>query len=162
MWFKDWTKKVVDKTKSGFTKVTDFSARKISESSSVSIKTPEDLEKFIEKSKTTEHTNEKTWETKQFQHKVALIVADEKSDFYKRISLEIPILKTKWFAWNIPVKLAKKDLEWIDFSKFSVKEYPTMLIFQEEQVLKQIIWEENIEKISKSLTINMNELIEQI
>ena len=162
MWFKDWTKKVVDKTKTGLNKVTDFSAKKISESSSVSIKTKEDLQKLIEKSKTTEFENKETWELKQFQHKSALIIADEKTDFYKRISLQIPILKTKWFAGSIPVMLSKKEIEWIDYSEYGVKEYPTMLIFQEEQVFKQIIWEENIEKISKSFTINMEEILEQI
>ena len=161
MWFKDWTKKVVDKTKEGLNKAKYFSAAKISESSSVSIKSKEDLLKLIEKSKTTEYQNPETWETKQFQHKTALIIADGKTDFYKRIVLQIPILKTKWFAWSIPVMLSKKEIEWIDYSEYWVKEYPTMLIFQEEQVLKQISWEENIEKISKSVKINLEEILEQ-
>ena len=42
----------------------------------------DDLEKFIEKSKTTSFTSQKTGETKTFEKKVIVVFGEKDSDFF--------------------------------------------------------------------------------
>ena len=161
MWFKDSLKNFAKKTKETFNNAVSYSAKKISSSSSFSIKTKEDLDNLIEKSGTTDFVS-KTWEVKYFKHKTILIIAEEKSDFYESISLRFPMLKTKAFSRNIVIMLSKENIEWVNFEEdFWVTELPTMLVFEDKEIYKKIIWKENIEKISNSFKMNIEELIEQ-
>ncbi len=162
MWFKEWFKKFTEWTKNTFKKAINYSAKKISWSSTFSIKTKKDLEDFIKKSETTSFENPETWEIKYFKHKTILIIADETSDFYKSISLMFPVLKTKAFSQNIIIMLSKQNIEWVNFEEeYWVTELPTMLVFEDKEIYKKIIWEKNIEKISKSFKMNIEESIEQ-
>ena len=161
MWFKDSLKNFAKKTKETFNNAVSYSAKKISSSSSFSIKTKEDLDNLIEKSGTTEFVS-KTWEVKDVTHKTILIIAEEKSDFYESISLRFPMLKTKAFSRNIVIMLSKENIEWVNFEEdFWVTQLPTMLVFEDKEIYKKIIWKENIEKISNSFKMNIEELIEQ-
>ena len=91
-----------------------------------------------------------------------MIIADETSDFYKSISLMFPVLKTKAFSQNIIIMLSKQNIEWVNFEEeYWVTELPTMLVFEDKEIYKKIIWEKNIEKISKSFKMNIEESIEQ-
>lgn len=162
MWFINSLKKIWEKTKEKFNEAVDFSAKKIAESSNFSILSKKDLEELIEKSETTEFQNKKTWELKYFKHKSILIIVDEKTEFYKKISLLFPVLKTKAFSQNIAIMLSKKDLEWVNYNEdFELNKFPAMIIFENKKIYKKIIWEENIEKFSKSVKIDIEKEIEQ-
>lgn len=162
MWFLDSLKDFWNKTKQTLNNAINYSAEKISESSVFSIKNKQDLEDLIKKSETTEFQNKETWEIKYFKHKSILIIDDEKSDFYKNISLMFPILKTKAFSQNLNIMLSKSNIDWINFEEdFWIKELPIMIVFQDKEIYKKIIWKENIEKISKSFKMNIEEQIEQ-
>ena len=72
------------------------------------------------------------------------------------------MLKTKAFSRNIVIMLSKENIEWVNFEEdFWVTQLPTMLVFEDKEIYKKIIWKENIEKISNSFKMNIEELIEQ-
>lgn len=162
MWFMDSLKSFWEKAKQKINWAMDYSAKKISESSNFSIKNLDDFEKLLEKSATTEFQNKETWEIKYFKHKSVVIIADEKTDFYKNISLLFPILKTKAFSQNMNIMLSKIKIEWLDYKEtYKIEEFPAMLVFENKELYKKIIWKENIEKIAKSVKMNIEEQIEQ-
>lgn len=162
MWFMDSLKSFWEKAKQKINWAMNYSAKKISESSNFSIKNLDDFEKLLEKSATTEFQNKETWEIKYFKHKSVVIIADEKTDFYKNISLLFPILKTKAFSQNMNIMLSKIEIEWLDYKEtYKIEEFPTMLVFENKELYKKIIWKENIEKIAKSVKMNIEEQIEQ-
>ena len=142
-------------------KALDYSAKKLSESS-VTIDKKEDIDKLITKSKTTSFTNEKTWETKEYKHKSIVIFWEEKSDFFKKALINFPILVTKAFSQNITLKLAKEKIEKYDIKDLWVKEFPCMVVFEEEKVLKIIHWEKNIQKLVNALNLNINKEMENL
>lgn len=162
MWFMDSLKKFWDKTKEKFNEAVNFSAEKISTSSAFSILTKKDLSELIEKTETTEFQSKETWEIKYFKHKWYLVIADEKADSFKKISLLFPILKTKAFSANSKIMLAKSNVEDLNLmQEYELSELPAIIVFENKEVYKIIIWEENIEKISKSFKMNIEEIIEE-
>lgn len=145
--------------KDGFDKAVDYWAKKISDSS-YTLKSIKEIDEIIKKSKTTNFKNEKTWEKKVFKHKTIVIFWDEKSDFFEDALVNLPILATKAFSENIIVRLATTNIKWLNLKEFWVKEIPSMVVFQEEKVYKIISSEKNIEKITKSFKMWIEEQIE--
>jgi len=139
--------------------VIDKSAKKLAESSLV-INTKDDLEKFIEKSKTTSFTSQETGETKEFTKKVIVIFAEKDSDFFEAALVKLPVLVTKAFSQNIPLKMCDIDLK--DLSEYKIPSFPSLVVFQTEKVVKIVEWEEKINTIVKSLSLNIEEAIENI
>ncbi len=158
MWFMDTLKSFWNKTKEWFNKFVDYSSVKITESWTFSILNRDDLDELINASATKEFQNPNTWELKYFKKKSVLVVTDEKS--HKKISLLFPILKTKAFSANIAIKLSKEKVEGINYSEFNLEEFPVLVLFEDKEITKIINWEENIEKIAKSIKINLDEIIE--
>ncbi len=158
--FESLKKKALELKKKASEKIDDaveFWAKKIAEKA---IDTKKDLEDFIEKSKETSFISGETWEKKTFKHKVIVIFWKEDSDFFKSALLALPILQTKAFSSNIKLKLAKSKIEWVDLKDYNIEEIPSMVVFQDKKVYKVIEWEKNIEKITKSLTIDLDKEIE--
>ena len=118
----------------------------------------EDLEEFIKKSKTKTFTSKETWATKEFIKKVIVIFADKNSDFMKKSLLSLPVLIIKAFSQNIPLKMCDIKLE--DLKKYKVKTLPTLVVFETEEIIDIVEWEDDINKITKSLTIDINKSIE--
>lgn len=132
-------------------------AKKLVESSMV-INTSEDLEKFIQKSETKSFTSKETWITKEFIKKVIVIFADKNSDFMKKSLVGLPVLITKAFSQNIPLKMC--DIKIDELSKYDIKELPSLVVFETEKIIDVIEWEEDINRITKSLNIDINKSIE--
>ena len=132
-------------------------AKKLAESSMV-INKIEDLEKFIEKSKTKSFTSSETGITKEFIKKVIVIFAEKDSSFMKKSLVWLPVLITKAFSQNIPLKMCDIKLE--DLKKYDIKKLPTLVVFETEKIIDIIEWEEDINKITKSLSIDINKSIE--
>lgn len=132
-------------------------AKKLAESSMV-INKIEDLEKFIEKSKTKSFTSSETGITKEFIKKVIVIFAEKDSSFMKKSLVWLPVLITKAFSQNIPLKMCDIKLE--DLKKYDIKKLPTLVVFETEKIIDVIEWEEDINKITKSLSIDINKSIE--
>lgn len=130
--------------------------------SSFTIKTLEELNESIKKSKKTTFTNKETWELKEFNKKVIIVFWDENSDFFKESLLIFPILVTKAFYQNTTLKLAKTSISWINLEDYKIKEIPSLVMFENEDVKKVIEWRENILKLVKSINLDINSEIEKI
>ena len=118
----------------------------------------EELQKLIESSKETSFTNKKTGETKKYCHKSIAIFSDEKSEFFKEALYKFPILATKAFSENISLKLGIKTLVTPETEKeYAIKEYPCIVVFENEKWYKTISGNENITKLVKSLDLNITE-----
>lgn len=139
--------------------VIDKGAKKLSESGLV-INTKDDLEKFIEKSKTTSFTSQETWETKEFTKKVIVIFWEKDSDFFEKALVNLPVLVTKAFSQNIPLKMCDINLK--DLGEYKIPSLPSLAVFQTEKVVKIVEWEEKINTIVKSLSLDIEWAIENI
>lgn len=129
----------------------------------INIGSKEELDFNIKKSATTSFINQETSEEKFFKHKSVIIFTKDWSDFLKKSYYIIPILNTKAFAQNIPVKFCKSEIEWINLADYwvDISNLPCLVVFEEEKVLKIIQWEEKILKLVKSFDLDINKLIEE-
>lgn len=138
----------------------DFSVEKISKSSLV-LKSQEEFNDFILKSQNTTFTN-KEWVTKVYEKRCALIIWDSQKDFFREVLLLLPILLTKWFSQNLPLKVVDIQNKMINLDKYNLTESFSMIIFENKEIYKTIIWENNIKKVVKSLNLDINKSIEEI
>lgn len=154
--------KLKDKASEKTQDVIESAAKKLS-NSKYTIETKEDLQEMIKKSKSTKFKNKKDWKEITYKHKTLVIFADEWSEFFKDALFALPVMATKWFTQNIPVRLAKSKIKWVKLSDYKVKAktLPCMVVFEEEKVLKTIEWSEKILKLVKSFHLDINKLIEK-
>lgn len=141
-------------------KTLDYTAQKISESSMV-IKDQTELEKFILGSANKVFTS-KDGEEKTSIKRVLLLVGDSKQDFYRDFLGLIPVLLTKWFTQNMSLKIVDVNNDKVQLSWYDIWEAPVVLVFENREVYKTISWEENVKKLVKSLTLDINKTIEDI
>lgn len=134
-------------------------AKKLAESSMV-INKVEDLENFIEKSKTKTFTSQETGETKTFIKKVIVIFWKKDSDFFKKALIQLPVLVTKAFSQNIPLKMCDTPLD--DLKKYGIESLPWLVVFETEKVVKIIQSEDDITKIVTGFTMNIEEAIDNL
>lgn len=128
------------------------------------IKTKKDFDDLIEKSKTTYYYDNEKNKKISYLNKSIVIFAIEWTNFYKKLFYIFPIISTKAFSQNITVKLSKPNIKWIDYKKYNIniKNFPCLVIFQEKKLYKIIEWEENINKLVKSINLDINKKIEEI
>jgi len=161
-------KKIKDKLSEATKKAWEFANEKLESTwksiinSKASIKDKEWLDLLIEKSKNTEFTSKDTWEHKTFVKRSMLIIAKEESDFFKSLTYEYPILVTKTFSQNIYLKLSKEKIEWFDYKDLWVEQIPSIVVFENTKKLKIISWKENIQKLVKSIKLDINKEIDLI
>lgn len=139
-----------------------YSAKKLT-NSNFTIETKEGLEKIIKKSANTIFKNKETWVEKTYTHKSIVVFADEWSDFFKDSLYALPVLATKAFTQNIPLRLAKSKIEGINLSDYKIKTetLPCLVVFENELAIKNIEGSENILKLVKSFDLDINKLIEK-
>jgi len=135
-------------------KTIDSSAKKLSESGAV-LKSLEDFKEFIDKSKNTSFTNKETWETKFFTKRVIVIFVKKETDFYKDLLALLPVLMTKAWSQGVSIKISEFTEE-----KYKITEFPSLVVFENKQLLKTISGEENIKKIVKTLNLDINSAID--
>lgn len=158
--FKKLLQTAKDKTKEYSEKAVDFSSKKLSESS-LTLKKSEDVQKIILASENKNFKNEETWEEKTFTKHSIIIFGDEKSDFFKEALYILPVLATKGFTKNTPVKLAWNNIEAFDYKKYGIQEFPSLVLFENKEVKKVITGKENILKLVKTWNFDINELVEK-
>lgn len=141
-------------------KAIESTAKKISESTLVLIN-QQNLEDFILKSENKKVTTPE-WEEKIFTKRVFVIFWNSKENFFKEFMLSLPILITKAFSQNISFKVVDISNVSIDYSKYEIKEFPSILVFQNKEVYKLISGEEKFKKVVKSLTFDINKTIEEL
>lgn len=150
--------KASEKTKS----VIDYWAKKLT-NSKYTIDSKEELDELIKKSVSTTFKNNKLKKEITYKHKTIVIFAEEWSNFFKDILFALPLMATKSFTQNIPIRLAKSKITWVKLSEYKVKAktLPCMVIFEEEKIYKNIEWSEKILKLVKSFHLDINKLIEE-
>jgi hypothetical protein len=104
--------------------------------SNLVINKKKDLKDFIKKSETKIFTSKETGETKEFVRKAIIIFAKKESDFYKKSLIQLPILITKAFSQNIPLKMCNIDIE--DLKEYKIIIQPCLVVFETEKVVKII------------------------
>lgn len=141
-------------------KTIEKAAEKVSESSLV-IKSSIELQQFIDKSENKNFVT-KEWVEKTFTRRTIVIFWDSKKDFFKEFLVSLPILFTKSFSQNIDLKVVDVNNENVDINKYELKEIPALCVFENKELIKVIIWEDNIKKVVKSLTLDINKTIEEL
>lgn len=141
-------------------KTIETSAQKLWESSVV-LKNDIELQDFVLKSENKDYIT-KEWVSKINIKRVLVVFWDWKKDFFKSMLLYLPVLLTKSFSQNLSLKLVDINNEDIDLKKYDLKEFPSLIVFENKEIYKVILWEENIKKVVKSLSLDINETIEKI
>jgi hypothetical protein len=140
--------------------VVTYSAGKLA-GSGVTLKSVVDLEKFIEKSKTTEGKDSTTWKEKKFKHQVIVIFVDTKSDFFKELLYKLPVLSTKAFSQNMSLRAADISMKDLDRKKYGLWKKETLVVLENKVVIKTLEGEEKIQKVVKSLSLDINKSMEE-
>lgn len=142
-------------------KAVDYWSNKLIESG-FTLEKKEEINDFIQKSENTELTDKETWETKHYIKKAILIFGEEKTDFFKKALFILPILATKGFSQNIPVKLVKCTEKNIWLDDYKIKELPSLIVFENKVISQLISGEENILKLVKKLELDINKAIDEL
>lgn len=166
--FKSVKNKVIKAWKTAKTKVVDttnkavnFSAKKLS-NSSATLRDKKALEDTINRSKNSYFVEKETGKRKLNKNRTIIIFASERSDFFKSALVQYPILKTKAFSQNLTLKLAVSKIDWVNFEDYGIKKMPALVLFENKKAIKTLEWKENIQKLVKSLNLDINELIENL
>lgn len=158
-------KKLFEDTKTKANEMTnkaiDYSSQKLMESK-LTLETKEALEEYQADSKNKEFTSKETGETKTFTRRSILIIGEEKSNFFKDALYILPVIATKAFTQNVSVKLAKSDIKDFDYESIQVKEFPSLVLFENEKVAKVITGADAILKLVKSFDLDINKQIDNL
>lgn len=149
-----------DKTLEFSKKTIEETAVKVSKSSLV-IKNNDELEAIILKSQNTTFVSQE-WVSKVFTKRSILIVGDWEKEFFKQMLINLPILLTKAFSQDIALKLMDVKNKKIDISRYNLLEIPALIVFENKEVYKIIYSEENLKKVVKNLTLDINKSIEEL
>lgn len=151
---RDKTKTWISKAKDWVWKLVNYWASKISNTRLV-ISDKKVLTEFIETSKT--KTND-LWN--KVKKTIIVIFIEKDDEYYNSALYQLPIFYTKARSQNTYFRLCnlnKKDID-KEFD-FSIKEFPALIVFENKKIIKKIEWKENIKKVVKSLSLDINKTI---
>lgn len=155
--FKEKFSSIKSSTAKFYNETVEKTAKKLVDSN-FTIKTLFELEDFIWKSKN--YYSEESW--KEIWKKIICIFASKESDFFKNFLYELPVIYTKAWSRNIGIKLVDSSFEWLDLSRFQITSLPSLVLFENVKVTKVVATEEKINKIVKSLTLDIEKSIKDI
>ncbi len=138
----------------------EYSAWKLADSK-MTLKSIWELDLLQKKSVNTTKKLE-SGEEKTFVHRSGVIFIDTKSDFFSKMLLSFPVLQTKAYSQNMSMKLMDSWVKDLDVKKYSVTQLPALVIFENEKVYKVIQGEENIQKVVKTASLDINKTIETL
>ncbi len=160
--FKNKVSQFKDKAIELKNKTVDMTVQKISESNLMLI-WKSDLEKFILKSENKKFINDE-WIEKIYTKRIFVVFWNSKETFFKNFMLWVPVLLTKSFSQNISFKIvdiSNKEND-IDYSQYGITEFPALVIFENKEIYKLIFWEEKLNKVVKSFTLDINQTIDEL
>lgn len=128
------------------------------QNSSFTINDLEWLESFISKSKN--YYNDVT--KKEVSKRVIVIFAEKWSDFFKKALYILPVVYTKSWTRNIEIKIVDTWISWLDLLKYQTSILPSLVMFENEKVLKVVAGEEKINKIVTGLTLDIEKSVLEI
>ncbi len=151
-------KKLKEKTIEISDKTVNFTAKKL-EKSNFTLVNKKQLDTFIKKSAKTSFKNKQNWEEKFYDHRVYVVFWDEKTDFFKNFILKFPVLAAKSFSQNVYIKLASFNIKDVNLKDYKVEKSPSMVVFENEKYLTTIDDKEKIQKLVKSLKLDINSMV---
>lgn len=146
--------KLKEKASEKIWEAVSFSAKKLQKSKAVITETKK-LEEFIEKSK-----NKKTSDGREIKKRVLILFIDKNSDFYEEALYIYPLIYTKAWSQNMGFSMSSIDLK--DLKNYKIKKSPSLVLFENNELKKTIEWEENIKKVVKSLSLDINTTIDNL
>ncbi len=155
--FKEKLSSIKSSTAKFYNDNVDKTAKKVVDSG-LTIKTLFELEDFIWKSKN--YFSEASW--KEEWKRIICIFASKESDFFKNFLFKIPLIYTKAWSRNIWIKLVESSLEWLDLPRFQISILPSLVLFENEKVVKVVATEEKINKIVNGLNLDIEKSIKDI
>lgn len=158
---KDEALKLKNKAVEAWKDAANYSAAKLADSS-FTLKSIDEITKFLEKSKTTVWKDSTTGKEKQFKHQVIIIFADTKSSFFKELLYKLPILSTKAYSQSIGLKIADISMKDLDKKLYKIWNVETLIVVEESNVIKSIQGQENIQKIVKSMSLDITKSIDEL
>lgn len=139
----------------------EYSAAKLADSQ-FTLKSIAEINAFLEKSKTTTWTDSASGKEKKFKHQAIIIFVDTKSTFFKELLYKFPVLSAKAFSQNIALKLADISMKDLDEKVFGVWKIESLVVYEDTKVTKILVGEENIQKIVKSMSLDINKSIDEL
>jgi len=139
----------------------EYSASKLADSS-FTLTSVEQLNDFLKYSLKTQWIDSSTWAKKEFPKRVIIIFTDTKSDFFKSMLYSLPVLSAKVFSQNLKIRLADRSMKKLDRKKYNVSQQDTLLLIENMEIIKSISWAENIQKIVKDMSLDINKSIEEL
>ncbi len=91
-----------------------------------------------------------------------VIFADTKSDFFSKMLYALPVLSAKAFSQNIALKLADASMKELNPNIYNMSTLPVLLVFENSKCIKTLSGEENIQKVVKSLSLDINSTIDSL
>lgn len=138
-----------------------YSAEKLAESN-MTLRDIPSLAAFIWLSKNTFWKNPESGEEKVFVKRSIAVFLDTSSVFQKKMLLLLPVLFAKSFSQNIAFKMVDSKIAGLDLASYKVTQIPSLVIFENEQVKKVVSGEDAIEKVVKSLSLDINTSIDTL
>lgn len=87
--------------------------------------------------------------------KIIIIFWKQESEFFRKALVMFPVLFTKWWAHNFKLKLYPLDEEESVSKDYKVEDLPALIIFKEGEVSETVEWAEEVMKIVKKLSLEV-------
>jgi hypothetical protein len=68
----------------------------------------------------------------------------------------------KAFSQNVVLKLAVSNIKDVDFTKYGITKFPSLVVFENNKVLKVVSSKESILKLVKSFNLDINKEIDNL
>ena len=149
--------KFVTTLKTTANKALDASVQSLQKTGAFVIQDVASLEAHIALSKNTTGPSGKVYEKTTL-----LIVGDPETNFFKEALYKLPVLYTKAWSQNISLKLISSKCPWFESTKYNITELPSFIVFHDTKVAKIIAWEEKLNTLVKSLSLDILSAIETL
>ncbi len=139
----------------------EYSTAKLADSK-FTLKTVEELEAFIAKSENKSLIDSKSGIEKTFKKRVIVIFSDPKTSFFTQMLYIFPVLSTKAYSQNISIKLADVRMKDLKEEDYQITGVSTLVVFENTKLFKVVHGEENIQKVVKTLSLDINNTIDTL
>lgn len=155
------TKKWIEASRKAGKSLGDYTEEKLRDSKFI-LKDKENFHTIVESSKNKEFTDKKTGISKTFTRRSVIFICQKEGKFTTSILYKLPFILTKSFAQNISFWIILWELKWVELKKYKFQSFPSILLFENWSVSKIIEWEENVQKVVNSMSLDINKTIDEL
>ena len=129
--------------------------------SSLAIKNQTEFDSFILKSANTTYKTAE-WIEKEGIRRAAIIYWDFKNPEFKKFLIWLPVLLAKWFSDWLSLKILDTNNTEINKEIYEQYEIPSLFLYENKELTKIVQSMENINKVVKTLNLDINKTIDQL